>query len=136
MKWLGKVGFRLLKEQTGFSLIEVIVAVAIFALIGVTVLRALDTNYRAVGILDEQVVATNLATAHFEAISKSPYADNYDDIVDNINIPAQYDVNYSIDFSVDGYTWGDTYSTLQRITIFVSHGEKPVLSMCTYKADK
>ena len=136
MRWLGKVGFRFIKEQMGFSLIEVIVAVAIFGLIGVTVFRALDTNYRAIGILDEQVVATNLATNHFEAISKSPYADNYDDVVDNITIPAQYDVNYSIDFSDDGYTWGDTYSTLQRITIFVSHGEKPVLSMCTYKADK
>jgi len=136
MRWLDKVGFRFIKEQKGFSLIEGIVAVAIFGLIGVTVLRALDTNYRAVGILDEQVVATNLATAHFEAISKSPYADNYDDVVDNITIPAQYDVNYSIDFSDDGYNWGDTYSTLQKITIFVSHGGKPVLSICTYKAEK
>ncbi len=142
MRWLRKGRFRFLQGQKGISLIETVLAVAILAAIGVGLLRALDTNSRAVRTLDERVVATNLATAYFEAISKSIYDTTdppyYDDVVVDIPIPAQYDVNYSISFSDDGHEWRATYDdeTLQKITVFVSHQEKSVLSMCTFKAEK
>ena len=142
MRWLSKGGFKLFREQVGFTLIEVLIAVGILGFIGVGILTALDTNARATRTLDERVVAANLATAHFEAISKSDYdytePPYYDDVVANITIPAQYDVNYSVSFSADGHTWSDTYSdeTLQKITVFISHQGKPVLSMCTFKAKK
>ncbi len=144
MKWLRKGRFRFLRRQRGFTLIEIVVALGILAAIGVGLLRALDTNSRAVRTLDERVVATNMATAYFEAISNSDYETvppYYDDVVANITIPAQYEVNYSISFSDDGHVWSDTYSdetlqTLQKITVFVSHQEKPVLSICTFKAEK
>ena len=120
---------------------EALLAVAIMAAIAVVFISALDTNARAIRTLDERVVATNMATAYFEAISKSLYDTEppyYDDVVANITIPAQYYVNYSVSFSDDGHIWSDTYSseTLQKITVFVSHQEKPVLSMCTFKAEK
>ena len=138
----GRFGF--FREQTGFSLAEVLIAVAILAAIAVVFISALDTNARAIRTLDERVVATNMATAYFEAISNSDYETvppYYDDVVANITIPAQYEVNYSISFSDDGHVWSDTYSdetlqTLQKITVFVSHQEKPVLSICTFKAEK
>ena len=129
-------------RESGFTILEVLIAVAILGFIGVAVIVALDTNSRAVRTLDERVVATNMATAHFEAISKSPYDTTdppyYDNVVADITVPAPYDVNYTISFSVDGHIWSDTYSgqTLQKITVFVSHQGKPVLSMCTFKAKK
>ncbi len=125
--------------QEGFTLIEIVTAVAILGVTSMAFLAALETNYRATRTLDEKVVATNLATAYFEAIIESSlFTDDYSDITDNITTPAHYSIDYTIDFSENGYVWDDTYSgqTLQKITVFVSHQGKPVLSMCTYKTEK
>ena len=118
-------------------MIETVIAMAILGLIGVAVLRGLDANSRAVGILDEQVVATSLATSCFETISNSTYSPDYSDVLNNIAKPAGYDVEDRYHFN-DGTSWNATYDdqTLQRITIVVLHQGKPVLSMCTYKAKK
>jgi len=149
---LGKGIFRLFQGQTGFTLIETIVAVGILGLVGVGVLQAIDTNARATRTLDEQVVASNLATAYIEAIKAAPYDITelyYDDVVAGITIPPQYNVNVDIDFASNSYvdedlithiTWVDTYTTdenLQKITVSVSReGGKPVLSMCAFKTKR
>lgn len=144
MRWLLKGKLRLFREQRGFTLFEVLVAVGILGLIGVGLLTALDTNARAARTLDEQVTATNLATTYFEAIKTMPYADTYPEPEDIITIPTQYKMNIKIDFSSDsnpndGITWVDTYTdeTLQRITVIISReGGESVLSMCAFKAKR
>jgi len=141
MRWLGRGRFRFLRGQTGFTLLEVLVAVGILGLIGTAVVLALDTNARANRTLNEQVTGVNLATAHLEAIWELPFsagADNYSSVRGSIAIPNQYIVDISAQFSIDGkyfhpYTGADN-ETLQLITISVlREGGKPVLSMCTYK---
>jgi len=138
MRWLIKGKFKLFREQTGFTLIEVLIAVGILAAIATGFLTALNTNSRAVRTVDEQVTATNLATAYFESISKSTYAANYDAVVDNIDIPFQYNVAINVESSSDGtnfnaFTIGET---LQRVTVTVSREGRHILSTCTYKAEK
>ena len=141
MRWLRKKRLRFLRGQRGFTLIEVLVAAAILAVIGVVLLNALDTNAKATRQLDEEVVATNLATAYFEAIKDCEYAENYpkdQPPLDSIIIPPQYDVDIRTYFSIDaGVTWGDyTANALQKIAISVSReGGRHVLTICTFRAD-
>ena len=148
MRWLLKGKFKLFREQRGFTLFEVLVAVGILGLIGVGLLNALDTNARATRTLDEQVTAVNLATAYLEAIKTMSYAVDYPDAEDLITIPSQYSVDKDIDFSSTSNTtdnityiiWVDTPTaneTLQKITVTVSReGDKPVLSMCAFKTKR
>lgn len=136
MRRLGKGRFRFFQGQRGLSLIEVLIAVAIFGAIGVVYAAALDTNSRATRTLDEQVVAVNLATSYLEAIKELPYADNY---TTSIPIPPQYSVAINIQYSDNGTAWVDTPNGqhLEKITITVSReGGKPVLSLATYKVEK
>ncbi len=147
MRWLGKRRLRFLRGQRGFTLIEVLVAAAILAAIGVGLLNALDTNAKATRQLDEKVVATNLATAYFEAIKAAPYDITdpyYDDAVAGITIPPQYIVNVDIQFSSDGASgdgidWVDTYTdeTIQKLTVSVSReGGEHVLTICAFKTKR
>jgi len=144
MRWLRKEKLKFLRDQRGLTLLEVLVAMAILAAIGVGLLNAIDTNAKATRQLDEEVVATNLVTAYFEAIKAVPYAEAYDDVVADITIPPQYIVNVDIQFSSDGSSgdgidWVDTYTdeTLQKITVTVSReGGKSILSICTFKTKR
>ncbi|MFC1860396.1 prepilin-type N-terminal cleavage/methylation domain-containing protein [Chloroflexota bacterium] len=147
MKWLGKSKYRFLQGQEGMNLIEVLVAVAILGALGAGLLNAIDTNAKITRQLDEKVVATNLATAYFEAIKASPYditEPYYGDVVADITVPPQYVVNVDIQFSsdgasADGITWTDTYNgeTIQKINISVSReGGKNILNICTFKTKR
>jgi len=143
MRQIRKARFRLLRGQMGFTLIEVLVGAAIIAAIGTGVIRAIDTNARAIRVLDEQVQATNLVTAYLEGIRQLPYSDSaspYASVNVGIVKPPQYIVVMDIAYSPDGVYWAPTNNNgaykLQRITISVSHGDKPVLSTCTFKSPR
>ena len=124
---------KILRKQAGFTLLEVLVAVGILGIIATGFITALDSNSRATRGLDEQTVAVNLASDYLEVIKELPYAASYPTAGANITPPSQYSVNTTIQFSSDGTNWGDTYSTLQKITVKVSREGRPVLSLCTYR---
>ena len=138
MRWLLKEKFKLFGEQAGFTFIEVLVALAILGMIGVGLLSALGTSSRASGTLDEQVVATNLAVAHLEAIKESSYAATYPNAGDNITVPFQYYVVIDTECSTDGGTTfsgctGSGNETLQKITVTVSREGESVFTLSTYR---
>lgn len=136
MKRLRKGRFRIFLGQTGFTLIEVLVAVGILATIGVALLLGLDTVSKSTSINDEKTVAVNLATDYIEAINGMTYDATYPGAGANITIPFQYSVAVNISFSDDGDVWVGTYTgqTLQKINVSVSREGRPVLSICTFRA--
>ena len=133
MAILRKTGW--VQRQSGFTLFEVLIAVAILGVIGVGFITALDTNKRGNRVVDEQVTAVNLITTRMEIIQQQTFADNYAFAVDNMTVPVQYDVSIEYKFSDDGEIWTDnsTGKTLQRIIVSVSREGRPVFSMCSYK---
>ena len=62
-----------LKSQKGFSLVEVLVAVALLALIGVALLSLLTASTSLRGDTNLRETARNLATAQLEYIKNQPY---------------------------------------------------------------
>jgi len=144
MRWLRKGRIRFLRGQRGIGLIETLVAVGILGLIGTGILTAISTSTESAGRLDEDVVATNLATAYIEAVKAMPYASSYDSPETVISIPPQYYIGVDIQFTDDGDTsngidWVDTYGgeTIQKLTVSVSReGGEHVLTICAFKTKR
>ena len=128
-------GLACLKEQRGISLIETLVAVCILSSIGVTLLNAISSSTRAVGIIDSKITAMNLAITHLETIRETEFKDSYSNDTASIVIPPHYEKNIGLEYSSDGETWSETYTdqTLQSIIISISQQGKPTYSLCSYK---
>jgi len=128
------------KYQAGFTLLEVLVSVVLLGVIGVAVIRGVQTTSRSSQIIDEQVQAANLATMYVEAIRQLPFdaSDPPYSGISGISIPNQYTVEVDAEYYTDSETWNGTYSDekLQKVIITVSRtGGKDVNSFCYYRID-
>ncbi len=73
MGWLLKGKFKLLRKQTGFTLIEILVALALLSVIGVAFLNALFTTSKAIAANQESVAVESLASSQAERIKSEDY---------------------------------------------------------------
>ncbi len=124
--------------KSGFTLVEVLVALAIFSVIGVAFISALFASTRASGIVDEKTNARALITEHIEVIRLLPYAATYPSAGDNIAIPDQYSVVIETEGTDDDITWQPSTGneTLQRIFVSVFREDRLVMKICTFRTPR
>jgi len=65
-----------LRKQRGFTLIEVIIAMALLGIIAIAFLGALATASSAIIISDERTTAESLARSQLEYVKNQDYSDN------------------------------------------------------------
>ena len=147
-------------RSRGFTLIEVLVALALFSIIAIVFAGGLGTASRAVLIADVRTRAESLARTHMESV-KNPTCDyekapdggvaNYTKISD---IPEGYTI---CSFDRTGYPpvncdpadpitavpWDSGNNTavdidngLQKITLVIKHEGKEIITLEGYKVDR
>ena len=127
-----------MKNNKGFTFIEVVIALGVLGIIAVGFLSGLGTASKTLSIADERQTANNLAEAQIENVKKQSY--------DSSNNPPQYSLmpdipdHYSIDQplaerldpDLDGF---DDDDGIQKITVTVRHDGKEVLTVEDYKVN-
>ena len=136
-----------MKDQKGFSLIEVVIAIGLLGVIAASFLGALGTASKVLFIADERATAESLARSQMEYVKKQAYnGDNvtYGTYATITGIPQGYTI-YGYNQSQptlfaqrwDPISGNITASEtgIQRIAVTVGHGNKPaVIKLEDYKA--
>lgn len=138
-----------MKNEKGFSLIEVLVALALLGIIAAAFLGGIATASKAALIADKRTNAESLARTQMEYVREQAYSiAPWDYTVTssqrsstdqpswwNNDNPPLFSNNY------DGYTANviaellhDTDDGIQQITVTVSHGGEAVITLKSYRS--
>jgi len=136
---------RLLKKEKGFTLIEVVLALALLGVVATAFLSAMATGSLAIFIADERATAESLARTQMESVRNQDYIDYSEDphaVYSNIiSTPAGYSVDLSaVPFDPDtGQPYGESGDAfiqddgIQSITVVVKHHGEDVFELEGYR---
>jgi prepilin-type N-terminal cleavage/methylation domain-containing protein len=123
-------------SSSGFTLIEVLIALALIGIIAIAFLSALSTASMALITADERATAESLARSQMEYVKNQPY-DNINDPpqytkLPDPEIPNGYDIVITperLDPEGDGT---DDDDGIQKITVTVSRDGEEVITLEDY----
>jgi prepilin-type N-terminal cleavage/methylation domain-containing protein len=115
------------KSQKGFSLIEVLIATALLAILGVAILGALGSASKILISTDSSENAKDLAVAQMELIKSAAYNSTYN--VDSSSLFTAAS-GYSANITVQALK---PDSSLQKVTISVFQAGKGVYTLSDYR---
>jgi len=137
-----------MKSEKGFTLIMVLVAIAILGLIAVIFAGGISTGAKGVFISDERATAESLARSQMESIKNQSYiyySDDPHDTYDIISTPDGYSIDLDVvpfdpdtatPYSENGGVF-DADDGIQKITVTVDHNDKEaVFTLEDYKVDR
>jgi prepilin-type N-terminal cleavage/methylation domain-containing protein len=139
----------------GFTLIEVLIALALFAIIAIVFAGGLSTASRAVTIADIRTRAESLARTQMEYVKEQGYEKAPDGGVHlyakisgipegyeicSLNLTTGVPAECAYTDSVIGWPWDSAGNTtaesddgLQKITLVIKHEEREILTLEGYK---
>jgi prepilin-type N-terminal cleavage/methylation domain-containing protein len=121
-------------RESGVTLIETVVALAILATIAVTFLSGLATTSRAVFSADERNTAQSLAQSQMEWVKNADYVYSATEY-SPVPIPSGKDyINYSATIAAESLHYPD--DGIQKITVTIKHSGKGIIKLEGYKADR
>jgi type II secretory pathway pseudopilin PulG len=130
-------------DERGTSLAEILVSVAIVAIVFTVFLSALSTGISGVSVARERVTAQNLARAQLECIQDHPYIPGAIPIsyttVCTVTALSSYPMDVSISYWVSPTFASDPLlgdDGMQWITVTVYHQGEPVFTIEKYKAER
>jgi prepilin-type N-terminal cleavage/methylation domain-containing protein len=124
-----RIYFKDLNKQCGMSLVEVLVAIAIFGLCAAIFIGALSAGSISANAQGEQVIAGNLAQSQMENIKAAAY-DSSGASYSAINAPSDFAIAISTNSSIYSNT------NIQKITVTISHSGTAVLNLEDYKVNR
>jgi len=133
---MNKLKFR--SSERGVTIAEVLIALAILAVVGVTFVTALGTNFKVLLMADQRTTAESLARTQMESINNAPY-DSISPYAYNkiTGIPSGYDINIAVAL-INPETGAVSALDLgvQKVTVTVTcvqHSPPEVLVLESYK---
>ena len=141
----------ILKKESGFTLIEVIVAMGIMAAVIIIFLIAIATTGKALLIAQERTTAESIGRSQMEYIKEQGYSTgNYSEI--NLTDYASYSIwsvsgwdgggnavlgedIVGIEWDMDNNTAASGETGLQRVILVIKHIDKEILTLEGYIAD-
>jgi type II secretory pathway pseudopilin PulG len=115
---------QIVNRESGATLVEILVAVAIIASALVIFVSALSTGAFAVRTSDRLTTATNLASVQLETIKAAPYSPGG---YSAISAPAGY---------VIATTSSEIGAGLQQVTVTVSYQGDALVTISNYKVSR
>ncbi|MBT4512177.1 MAG: type II secretion system protein [Chloroflexi bacterium] len=126
-----------MRNQQGFSLVEVLVALSILGTFGIALLGGLITVSKSTPIIDEKSTAQSLAERQLEYVRVQPY--DYSNnppqytVLSGTAVPSGYGIGMlstRLDHDDDGI--GDD-DGVQQIAVTITHDSKSVITLEGYK---
>jgi len=115
--------------ESGFTLLETLIAVAIIAAIAVAFISALTTTSKNTDLYKQNVIATRLAQSQAEALKSAAYdatAPYYENLQPSFPIPPGFSITVSTVVLADDK---------QEITVAVSNGGRPLFELKIIKTN-
>lgn len=120
--------------ESGVSLIETAVVLAVLGTIAVTFLTGMMISSNAAFINDEQATAENLARSQMEWAQNASYISDTNQYP-TAPIPGSKDyINYSVNITAQPLQTPD--DGIQKVTVIVIHSNKQVIALESYKVNR
>ena len=131
-----------MNNKKGFTLVEVVIAIALLSIVIVAVLGALSTSFKADVVHDVQTTAESLARSEMEYVREQDYFKapwSYE----LPSTPPPWDTDHTLTPGHDNYTASVNAVPLntndrgiQKITVAISHNDGVITELESYKTGR